>query len=81
MHCTVCGNQDFTPAVYRIEPRSAPALQCRSCGAVNLSEQVAGSPLERKAIRMASLVAVFSSCLMQHLSKLAFARSALTGCG
>ena len=53
MFCTICGTRDFTSAVYRTGSRLAPALQCKGCGALTLSEGEATSQEERDAIRIA----------------------------
>ena len=53
MSCTVCGNRDFTTAAYRMEGCLAPALECRRCGALNLSEGAAHSQEERDSVQVA----------------------------
>ena len=63
MSCNVCDNKEFTTAEYRMDSCRAPALECTSCGALNLSERAANTQEERDSVKMAIAV---RSDLIRH---------------
>ena len=53
--CDVCGGRHFGQLSYRYAQGlpTAPALECRSCGAIKLDEQFASSQEETTSVRLA----------------------------
>jgi hypothetical protein len=51
--CNVCGGSEFIAAEYKSEDFLAPALECASCHALCLDEEVARSTAERDSVRLA----------------------------
>jgi hypothetical protein len=56
MKCTVCGGDRFVNSEYQMDTGSAPALECVSCGALNLDESAAQSEEDRASVRLAVAV-------------------------
>jgi hypothetical protein len=54
MKCSVCGKESFIRGEYRMDGGTAPALECTTCGALNLDEAVAETPFDRSSVRMAA---------------------------
>ncbi len=53
MVCSVCGKKDFITSEYRVGACRAPALECTSCRALNLTKEAANSQEERYSIETA----------------------------
>ncbi len=53
MICNICGDRYFVAAEYRAEGCRAPALECSTCRALILREEIAGNDEERRSVKIA----------------------------
>jgi hypothetical protein len=64
MYCTICGEEHFRVTEYRVGSCRAPALECTSCHALNLSQAAAETKSECESVKIA--IALRESLSFEH---------------